>query len=259
MSRSITKEVVVDAPPDVVWRTLTDAEELMRWFPVEARVEPGLGGSVWLSWGGGTEGTAPITCWEPGRRFGWTESREAHKLAVDFHIEGQGGRTVVRLVQSGFGDGPEWDDEFHMTQGGWNYFLEHLRWYLERHRGRPRDLICFREPIALSRPEALARLTRSLGLGGPEWIGAAAPGHRFSTRTASGDPAAGTVIAISGSTGQLGLTIDDLNHAVLFLEMEPATDGSRAGFWLSTYGLSAERLAQARERFGRLYREALAA
>ena len=30
MSRAIQKEVVIDAPPDVVWRALTDAEDLKR-------------------------------------------------------------------------------------------------------------------------------------------------------------------------------------------------------------------------------------
>jgi uncharacterized protein YndB with AHSA1/START domain len=259
VSRSIDKHVAIDAPIDVVWRAITEADELTRWFPVDARVEPGLGGTIWLSWGGGTEGTAPITAWEPERRFGWTESRGPHRLAVDFHIEGRGGATVVRLVQSGFGDGPEWDDEFHMTGGGWSYFLEHLRWYLERHRGRSRDLLSFRDAVPLARGEALARLTRSLGLGGREWVDAVNPGQRFSAVTASGDALAGTVLVASGPTGQLGLTLDDPNHAVLFLEMEPAQGGSRAGFWLSTYGLPPDGLSATRQRFGRLYHAALGA
>ena len=41
MSRFIEKTVVVDSPVDVVWHALTDAEELTRWFPVDARVKPG--------------------------------------------------------------------------------------------------------------------------------------------------------------------------------------------------------------------------
>ncbi len=59
MSRAIKKEVLIDVAPDVVWRALTEADELSRWFPVEARVAPGAGGSIWLSWGGGAEGNAP--------------------------------------------------------------------------------------------------------------------------------------------------------------------------------------------------------
>ena len=234
MSRRIVKEVFVQAPPDVVWRALTDAEELKRWFPVDARVKPGLGGSIWISFGGGVEGEAPITAWEPNRRFEWTEARGAVKLAVDFQLEAKSGGTVVRLVNSGFGAGPDWDDEFHMTEAGWSYFLLQLRWYLERHRGQPRDLILFRELVPLTRAEALRRLT-----------------------TALGDRPSGTIVASSPDTGQMGFTISELDDAILFLEMEPARDGVRAGFWLSTWGLSADAVTRARERFGALYRSAL--
>ena len=43
VSRYVEKTVVIDSPADVVWHALTDAEELTRWFPVDARVKPGLG------------------------------------------------------------------------------------------------------------------------------------------------------------------------------------------------------------------------
>ena len=36
----------IDASADEVWRALTEAEELMRWFPLEAQVAPGNGGSM---------------------------------------------------------------------------------------------------------------------------------------------------------------------------------------------------------------------
>ena len=258
MSRSIVKEVVINARADVVWRALTDSDELKRWFPIDARIEPRLGGSVWLSWGEGIEGTAPVTAWEPERHFGWTETRGPHKLAVDFHIEARGGSTVVRLVHSGFGDGSDWDDEFHMTQGGWSYFMEHLRLYVERHHGTPRAVISFRDPVSLSRVDALARLTTALGLGDQAWVRGASSGQAFSTETAGGDRLSGRLIAVSGATGQLGFTFEEMNGAILFLEMEPAPSGVRAGFWLSTYGLSPEQLAGTRTRFERLYKRALA-
>lgn len=35
-----------------VWRALTEAEELTRWFPLQARVTPGEGGEIWMSWNG---------------------------------------------------------------------------------------------------------------------------------------------------------------------------------------------------------------
>jgi uncharacterized protein YndB with AHSA1/START domain len=255
MSRSIVKTVTIDAPPDVVWKALTEADELIRWFPVEARVQAGLGGRVWLSWGPGVEGEAPITAWEPNRRFGWTETRGPVKLAIDFHLEASGGPTVVRLVQSGFGDGAEWDDEFHMTEGGWSYFVEHLRWYLERHRGTPRDLVSFREAVPMPRPEAFERLLAALGLpveGGGRTEAAPVP---YETVTPSGDRLSGTVVAASPGTGQLGFTIREIGDAIAFIETEPHPGGSRPAFWLSTYGLGG-RLQEVKDRFAALYASA---
>ena len=232
MSRQVVKETAIAATPAEVWQALTDARELTRWFPVEARVEPGLGGSIWLSWGEGAGGEAPITAWEPGRRFEWTETRGPIKLAVDFHLESRGGGTVVRLVQSGFGDGPEWDDEFHMVTGGWAYFMTHLKWYLERHRGIQRDLISFRERVTLPRDDVFGRLV--------------AIANSFDA----------TPFVNSPASGQAGFTIASLNDAILFVEIEPGQDSCRGGFWLSTYGLG-EQLAQVRDQFTTTYRLAL--
>ena len=40
----IRKAVVVDAPPEVVFKALTDEKELVRWMTQEARMDPRLGG-----------------------------------------------------------------------------------------------------------------------------------------------------------------------------------------------------------------------
>ena len=52
--RSFSMSIDIDATPEEVWRALTDAGELMRWFPLQARVTPGKGGSVF--WGGTSTG-----------------------------------------------------------------------------------------------------------------------------------------------------------------------------------------------------------
>jgi uncharacterized protein YndB with AHSA1/START domain len=233
VSREVTKTLTINAPADVVWRALTEADQLSRWFPVDARVTPGVGGSIWISWGDGAAGEAPITAWEPGRRLQWTEDRGAVKIAVDFHLETRGGTTVVRLVQSGFGDGPEWDDEFHMVDAGWAYFTFHLQWYLERHRDVPRDLIGFREQTQLDGKEAFSRL-----------------------RAIVADLDLQQVVD-SRSTNQAGYTIASLNDAVLFIEIEPGAKGVRGGFWLSTYGLPRPELESLRERISRAYDDAI--
>ena len=49
-TRSATGRIELHASPEAVWKALTDAAELVRWFPLEARVEPGEGGSIFMSW-----------------------------------------------------------------------------------------------------------------------------------------------------------------------------------------------------------------
>ena len=50
-ARAIEKEIELNAPVEAVWMALTDGKELARWFPLEARVTPGVGGEVFLSVG----------------------------------------------------------------------------------------------------------------------------------------------------------------------------------------------------------------
>ena len=97
--RILEVSVEVNAPANAVWRALTEAEELTRWFPPVARVVPGAGGSMFLSWGDGVEGSGLIEIWEPNRRLRVIESAGA----VDYLIEAQGEVTVLRIVHSGFG------------------------------------------------------------------------------------------------------------------------------------------------------------
>jgi uncharacterized protein YndB with AHSA1/START domain len=45
-ARRFEMTIDVNAPADAVWSALTEARELTRWFPLEARVVPGEGGST---------------------------------------------------------------------------------------------------------------------------------------------------------------------------------------------------------------------
>ena len=66
-TRQQTHEIVIDAPIEAVWKAITDGEELTRWFVEEATVEPGVGGTITISWGGGDEGESRIEAWEPNQ------------------------------------------------------------------------------------------------------------------------------------------------------------------------------------------------
>jgi uncharacterized protein YndB with AHSA1/START domain len=102
-TRSHEERVALDASPEVVWRAIADAEELVRWF--DAKVTPGEGGSISLSWGEFWSGTSAIEVWQPNRRLRTVERRQDStgrvvEIAVDYIIEGHGGQTVLRVVHS---------------------------------------------------------------------------------------------------------------------------------------------------------------
>lgn len=249
MSRSIEVEKVVDAPIDEVWKAITEARALEQWFPVDARVTPGPNGTIWLSWGEGSEGEARIFHWEPNTRFGWGEDFGGTRLATDFYLQARGAQTVVRVVTSGFGDDPAWDDDFHMMEGGWRYFMAHLKVWLERHRGRTRTLWHGRRQTDLTKADAFARVVRALGFtSAPD---SAAP---FDVVTAEGDRLQGRVIALNPGV-QLGLVVENLDHAMLFVEMEGKKDAAKPAVWLSTYDVP--DAAALGERMQRLYDNAV--
>ena len=252
MSRSIEVTKEIDAPVDAVWRAITEGTQLAQWFAIDARVEPKADGKIWVSWGEGAEVTSTILHWEPNKRFGWGEEWAGQKMATDFFLEARGAKTVVRIVTSGFSDDPAWDDDFHMVEGGWQYFMAHLKVQLEHHRDRARTLLLLREQSAFPKTEAFARLARALGFPAvPDRAGA------FSVTTAQGDPLTGEIVALNAGR-QLALRVDNLNHAMLFLEMEGKKEAAKPAVWLSTYGLPAADQSALGERMRKLYEAALA-
>ena len=57
---------------------------------------------------------------------------------MEFTLETHQGKTRLRLVHSGFGEGAAWDNELEGITEGWQAELRSLRHYLERHRGQDR-------------------------------------------------------------------------------------------------------------------------
>ncbi len=252
-TRSIDLSIEIDAPVDVVWRAISEADELIRWFPMEAEIEPRVGGRLWVSWGEGLAWTSRIEVWEPNRRqrsvteppegaAASAESGDAAatpvQVAVEYTLEARGGRTVLRLVHSGFDAAAEWDTFYDATERGWTYFLRHLRHYIERHRGVARRVMRWRRPFTI----AAAEMWKLLG--DPSALGFASvrAGSAWSIPRLAGGDATGEVWMAEAPWTFAG-TIPDLDDAVLFVEIEPGMDGTHCGVWLSTYGLDEQRCA----------------
>lgn len=251
MSRKVEITKEIDAPIDAVWRALTEARSLEQWFPVEARVAPGPGGTLWLSWGEGAQGEGRILHWEPNKRFGWGDELGGVRIATDFFLEARGAKTVVRVVTSGFSADPSWEDDFHMMEGGWKYFMSHLQVWLERHRDQPRVLSHSRQAVGISKADAFGRLARALGFADPPL-----QEGRFAVSTSEGDALDGNIVALNPGV-QMGLVLENLDHAMLFVEMEGTKGRATPALWLSTYGLDEPTSSALGQRMRRLYLRAL--
>lgn len=174
-TRSVEQTVEIDVAPERVWRALTVAEELERWFPLEARVVSGAGGAVWMSWGNEYQGEARIVDWDPPRHlrttWGAPEGGEPAQM-TDYLVEGRGGGTVLRVVTSGFPLDAAWDDWVEGTRLGWQYELSSLKIYLEQHDGSRRRVVYVRRRVQLPRDRAWGRLMARGGLQLPPTEGA---------------------------------------------------------------------------------------
>lgn len=262
-ARRLETELTLDAPPEAVWRALTEAQELTRWFPMQARVEPGAGGSIWMSWDGRAEGTNRIEIWEPGRhlRTAWFESGGPERLVVDYHLEGEVGRTVLRLVHHGFSADTEWDEMFDGIRRGWSFELRCLRHYLEHHRGVDRLVAQASrsiEPLPVA--EAFRRLVSSRCLTAGGSLDGLVEGDRYAVTTATGEELAGTVLFRAEPT-DLALVVESWNDAVLRLSVERwggPDSPLEAHLWLETWGVEPQRVEALEKRWDGLLGELLA-
>ncbi len=202
-TRAVEREIEIEAPVAAVWKAITDAEELTRWFPLDAGVTPGVGGSIWMTWTEGKGQAVPIEIWEPERhlRTG-APAGAAPQIATDFYLEGRGGGTVLRVVSSGFGVEDEWDELYAAWARGWDFELRGLRHYMERHLGERRLVAVANTPYTCSDDEAWARVVQAEGWFGP---GFSTPsrverGIRFAPRSAGRSKESSTCGSHRGSS-----------------------------------------------------------
>lgn len=240
----LEKTIHIDAPIETVWKAISQGKEMARWFTLDARITPGEGsaadppGHIWLSFGPGMEGEAPLAAFEKNRRLGWVEDHGGgRRMSVDFHLEPAEGGTVVRLVQSGFGPEASWDDYYDGVDGGWSFFLLNLKHYVEQHWATPRTSVWRRHPVSGSRKEVWDRLFSQAGLA---IDGAAARdvGQPVSPRFGGLDLPG--LVVLNRPHRHFASTIPGRNDGLVFVEMEGSGEGWHLGVWISLYGEARE-------------------
>lgn len=138
----VVQTVEIAAPPDRVFALFIEPEQLVRWWPDAARLEPRVGGRIELAFEGRGEVWGEITRYEPPHALAFTWVRGVAPevtthVEVTIEADGSGGARV-RLVHSGWDEVPdELVEEWRALHGaGWTFFLGCLADLAE---GRPVD------------------------------------------------------------------------------------------------------------------------
>jgi uncharacterized protein YndB with AHSA1/START domain len=139
---AIEREIVIDAPPSVVWSIVTEAQHLAGWFSDEAEIDLIPGGRILLTWRehGTYEGRVETV--EPPRQFAFRwQTRdgafsEMNSTLVVMTLQAEDARTRLRVVESGFATLP-WRDDARTRYAeenaqGWLTELGELRDYATR-------------------------------------------------------------------------------------------------------------------------------
>jgi uncharacterized protein YndB with AHSA1/START domain len=142
---AIEREIVIDAPPEVVWRTITEPDQMSLWFAdrVDLVVEPGAHGYMGF---GDQGGPVVVETVDPPKRFSfrWNHPQEVepapgNSMLVEFTLTPEGAeRTRLRVVESGH-ELRDWPDEEKLRyaeehQEGWGEFLDRLAGVLGERR-----------------------------------------------------------------------------------------------------------------------------
>jgi uncharacterized protein YndB with AHSA1/START domain len=132
----VRKELTIGAPRERVWRALTEAGELLRWFPDHAaEVDLRPGGTFRLEWANGEGDTGVFDEIEPPSRlaFRWWHDGTEPRLRVEITLEEVERGTRLVLVERGFrGFAQERRAELWAgNDEGWSKELGELRAYLE--------------------------------------------------------------------------------------------------------------------------------
>jgi uncharacterized protein YndB with AHSA1/START domain len=134
MSIEITRTVA--ATPAEVFRALTDAGELSRWWTTTAESDPTTGGD--FSYRFEFEDPSRNHTYEgayhdirPEERVSYPWQTSLGETRVDVQLRPRGDHTDLTLTHSGWGSDAATDEAVVLHEQGWSFFLNNLKSYLE--------------------------------------------------------------------------------------------------------------------------------
>jgi len=141
MTSGIEKSVHIEAPVELVWRMVTEPDQVVRWFAdsIDLEATPGYQGSMTFrpEAGGVVEAPSTVESVEAPRRltYRWTHpagttASPANSTLVEFTLTPSDGGTVLRVVETGY-DGLGWPQDQQDAfvddhTDGWSHHLGRL-------------------------------------------------------------------------------------------------------------------------------------
>ena len=230
--RKIELEIEVPGTPEEVWRAIATGPGISSWY-VPHVVEEREGGAASASFGPGPEMQVQgrVAAWDPPRRVVFDGGEGVGGYAFEWLVEARDqGSCVVRLVNSGFGTGDDWDDQYDAMTEGWKLFLFNLKLHLEHFKGQTATASLPMTMWAEGPGGAWATLVPALGL--PESM---AVGDKVAVTAPDAPPLAGTVVR--SELGKLALLVDEPAPGTAFVAAEShGSVGCGVSVWMYLYG-----------------------
>jgi uncharacterized protein YndB with AHSA1/START domain len=233
-TRSIEQEVEVVGTPEQVWNAIATGPGITAWF-VPTEVTGEVGGVVRQSFGPGPEMQVEgrVRAWDPPRRFAFAEHAEGDEgMAFEFLVEARDEAScTVRLVNSGFKYGEEWDAQYDGMDSGWRLFLHNLQLHLELFAGQ--------------QATSLMATGMAVGRGGREQVWrelaerleidpSPTSGSRITVGVGAPAPMSGVVR--QAPLGMVSIVLDEPASGTGFFAIEGTGDMVSVSIWMYLYG-----------------------
>jgi uncharacterized protein YndB with AHSA1/START domain len=105
----IEREILIEAPLEVVWAIVTEPEHVGAWFSDSAQIDLRPGGEATLTWERYGSVRAVVEKVEPPHLFSFRWARpvgaepgKGNSTLVEFSLSAEGESTRLRVVESGF-------------------------------------------------------------------------------------------------------------------------------------------------------------
>ncbi len=230
--RSIELEIEVPGTPEEVWRAIATGPGITSWY-VPHTIEEREGGSATARFGPDPEMEVDgrVVAWEPPHRVVFDGGEDSEDgLAFEWLIEARdGGTCTVRLVNSGFGGGGQWDDHYDAMTEGWKMFMGNLVLHLTHFPGQSATASLPTANWAMPGDASWSTLCESMGIEAQPAVG-----DRIEVSAKGAPPLGGSVAEVRSS--RISLVLDTPVAGTAFIAAESMGDQTQVSVWSYLYG-----------------------